>query len=111
MTSPTKRTLALLRKLGYRVAVVERWNAFAKIRQDLFGFIDVLAIRKDEPGVLGVQATTRANQAARMAKILEAPALVDWICSGNRVEVHGWAKVGPRGKRKTWQVTRQEVSK
>lgn len=44
MSSPTQRTLAALRKLGYLAAVVEKWNHGAHIRQDLFGFIDVLAI-------------------------------------------------------------------
>ena len=44
--SPTQRTLKRLReKEEYPlVTIVERWNAFAKIRQDLFGIIDILAI-------------------------------------------------------------------
>jgi hypothetical protein len=39
-TSPTQLSLKKLREEGYTVAVVEHWNSFARIRQDLFGFID-----------------------------------------------------------------------
>jgi hypothetical protein len=56
MTSPTKRTLAKLRKEGYLCAIVEKFNRFAGIRQDLFGFIDILAIREGE--IIGVQTTS-----------------------------------------------------
>jgi hypothetical protein len=35
--SPTQRSLAHLRRLGYQARVVERWNPFARVRQDLFG--------------------------------------------------------------------------
>lgn len=35
--SPTQRLLAHLKALGYHAKFVEKWNAFAKIRQDLFG--------------------------------------------------------------------------
>ena len=47
--SPTQRTLKRLRDSGDYplVTIVERWNAFAKIRQDLFGIIDLLAIDSD----------------------------------------------------------------
>ena len=42
---PTQRTLARLRQEGaLEVAIVEHWNPHARIRQDLFGFIDILAI-------------------------------------------------------------------
>ena len=53
--TPTQRSLKYLREQGYTVAIVERWNAFAKIRQDLFGFIDLLAIKPGE--TLAVQTT------------------------------------------------------
>jgi hypothetical protein len=35
--SPTARSLQHLKSLGAYARVVEKWNAFAKIRQDLFG--------------------------------------------------------------------------
>jgi hypothetical protein len=50
--SPTGRTLAHLRKLGFpRVQVVEHWNPHARVRQDLFSCLDVLAIGSNIVGV------------------------------------------------------------
>ena len=37
MMSPTQRSLHHLKALGYQARTVERWNAFAKIRQDVWG--------------------------------------------------------------------------
>lgn len=98
--SPTARSKAFLAKDGWLVAVVERWNAFARIRQDLFGFIDILAIR--EGATLGVQTTTTTHQAERLDKAMATPNLRAWLLAGNRFEVHGWAK---KGKAKRWEVT------
>src|SRR5262245_18526772 len=102
--SPTARSLNFLRDLGYMVAVVEKWNPGARVRQDLYGFIDVLAGR----GVttLGVQVCTVGDQAKRIEKIRASEQAARWLDGGWRgIEVHGWAKHGPRGKRKTWDVT------
>lgn len=92
MNSPTQRTLKALRKVGYDCAVVERWNPYAKVRQDLFGIIDVLAMHKDRRGVLGIQATSASNLAARVNKAMENPYLPVWLQSGNHFVVHGWEK-------------------
>ena len=46
-TSPTQRTLKRLRDLGYLAEVVERWNPHAKVRNDLFGFGDVMSGRHE----------------------------------------------------------------
>jgi len=90
VSSPTQRTLAHLRAAGYPlVQVVERWNPFAKVRQDLFGIIDVVAVC---PDIVGVQATSASNVAARIAKITESEALPILRKAGIRVLVHGWAK-------------------
>lgn len=104
MNSPTARTLAELRKQGYTAAIVERWNPWAKIRQDLYGFLDVLAIKTDEPGVLGIQTTTGSHAANRMHKAKQSPNLRIWLAGKNRFEVWAWSKRGPRGSRKTWQL-------
>lgn len=101
MSSPTQRTLAALRSLGYLAAVVERWNPHAKIRQDLFGFIDVLAVGRDDnlPGgpqrTLAVQATSGSNVASRLTKLRSdavAPAVARVQAAGWTVEVWGWRK-------------------
>lgn len=105
MTSPTQRSLAKLRADGWLVAVVERWNPYAKVRQDLFGFIDLLAIKGNE--TLAVQTTSGSNVAARFEKIRNTSAghaAGLWLASPNRrLVIHGWRKAGPRGKRKVWE--------
>ena len=108
--TPTARTLAYLRKLGYEAAVVEKWNMYARIRQDLFGCVDVVGIRPDQNGVLGIQATTTSNQAARLAKAMSIPHLRTWLQAGNTFQVWGWAKKGAKGKRKLWEVSIRNVT-
>lgn len=104
--SPTQRTLALLRRHGLTAQITEHWNPFARIRQDLFGFCDVLAYSwKGE--LWFVQTTSGANHAAREAKLIETVA-AKVLCDVHNVVVVSWSKRGERGKRKTWtaRVTR-----
>jgi carbonic anhydrase len=102
MSSPTQRTLAKLRSESWPlVQVTEKWNQFARVRQDLFGFIDCLAIRGDE--VLAVQTTSAANVSARIHKLSTLPAVSHWLESATRkLVIHGWAKRGAKGKAKRW---------
>ena len=76
------------------MAIVEHWNPFAHIRQDLFGIIDLLALRDGE--TLAVQTTSAANVSARVKKIADAEATADIRKAGWRILVHGWKKVGNR---------------
>lgn len=108
MSSPTSRTLQWLRKHGYVAGVVERWNPYAKVRHDLFGFIDIVAIASD--AIVGVQATSGANHAARVAKIRAEPNFAKWRAAGGRAQVISWSKKGARGKRKTWAVRIEDVA-
>ena len=87
--SPTSRTLEVLREQGYTVAVVERWNPHARIRQDLFGFIDILAIRRDE--TLAVQATA-SGVSERIKKIMASDLLPKVREAGWKIQVWGWRK-------------------
>lgn len=105
--SPTARSLSHLRELGYRAQVVEKWNPFARVRQDLFGG-DILALKSGNP-ILIVQATTSGNIAARIQKLQEHGFVDLWKSVGASLEVWGWAKQGPRGKRKTWQLRREPL--
>lgn len=99
--SPLQRTLDKLRREGWLVAVVEHWNSFRGIRQDLFGFADALAVRGDT--ALLVQTTSGTNVAARLHKIQQSSAARRWLESPSRkIVVHGWAKQGPRGEAKRW---------
>lgn len=66
--SPTQRVLAHLRKQNFdAIQVVEYWQAFARIRKDLFNFIDIVAIKGGETH--GIQATSYSNIGARVKKI------------------------------------------
>lgn len=108
MTSPTQRTLALCKDLGYEAQVVERWNQYARVRIDLFGCIDIVATHPGV-GVLGIQACAGASHAARRTKAMAEPRLVKWLEAGGRFEVWSWSKGGGRGERKVWRVRREEL--
>lgn len=104
MSSPTQRSLALLRAQGYIVQVVERWQHFARVRIDLFNGIDIVAIREHGLGVLGVQTTSRSNLSARRKKLLAEPRMRLWVACGNQLHLHGWKKVKGR-----WQVVEEAL--
>ncbi|MBK5942730.1 hypothetical protein [Halorhodospira halophila] len=101
---PTERTLQRLRREGWTAEVVERWIPQARRRRDLFGVVDVLALRGGE--TLAVQATSRSNVAARISKIRESDALPLIREAGWRIEVWGWA----RDSKGRWQVRVEDMS-
>lgn len=93
MVSPTQRTLAEMRKRGYElVQVVEHWNQFARRRIDLYGIIDVVCVGGPSNDIVGVQATSGTNVAARVTKILESDAIQVLRRVGIKVLVQGWRK-------------------
>lgn len=92
--SPTQRSLALARSNGYTATVVEHWNPFARRRVDLYGIIDVLAVKEGE--TLAIQTTSYSNVSARVKKIAEHENTPILRKAGWRIEVHGWHKVKNR---------------
>lgn len=104
MASPTSRSLQRLKRDRWIANVVEKWNAFSHKKNDLFGFIDLLAMRDGE--LLGVQATSGTNVSARVQKSLASPYLQEWLRTGSMFEVWGWSKRGIRGERKLWSLRR-----
>lgn len=108
--SPTQRTLAELRKEGYSAWIVEKWNPFAHIRQDLFGIIDIVAIKAGTVGVLGVQCTSMGNGPARVKKARESDYLGIWLDSANLFQVWEWGKQGKREERKLWMLKITHIS-
>lgn len=107
-TSPTARSLQVLRELGYEAQVVERFLKYAGphgIRQDLFGLADIEAIAADH--TLYVQACPASTLAAHAHKCLAEPRLGKLLaCASRRFEVWSWALRGERGKRKLWALRR-----
>lgn len=135
MILPGQRSMMFLRRQGAPlVASVGKWNPHARFarkdgsiqegaRQDLWGFIDVIAVEKGLRGILGVQATTAAHVSDRLEKILYGrakglqkgksggPRLVDrafhFVMAGNRLEIHGWSR--KRGNDGHWRHTVKRV--
>lgn len=97
--SPTQLTIRKLKAEGWPlVQVVERWNPWAKIRQDLFGF-DVLAVWNNRQ--LWVQCTTAPNVPARVKKLQANPAIRHLASPNICMCVWGWAKTGRK-----WELKR-----
>jgi hypothetical protein len=125
--SPTELTLKQLRAEGYTARVVERWNQYARVRQDCFGF-DVLAckvggVQTDPPPmsygwIVGVQACAAASHSARRAKLLANPEAAVWVASGGHLAVWSWStrrslertKAGKRSKRLVHHLRREEIT-
>ena len=82
--------MAKFRGEGYRVAIVEKFNPHARIRQDLFGMFDLLAIKSGE--TLGVQVTSSSNISTRIHKIEDSEVLADVRDASWSIHVHGWRK-------------------
>lgn len=95
-TSPTQRSLKMLRDDGWTCQIVEHWNPFSKRRVDLFGVIDILCIKDGE--TLGVQTTTMDNRSKRIQKIAESEEAALWMRAGNLLHVHGWRKLKKSGR-------------
>lgn len=84
--TPSTRSLRKLEAEGWTVDTVER--RVGPVTHDLFGFIDLLAVRGDT--TLAVQVTTSSNLAARIKKIADAATLPAVREAGWRIEGHGW---------------------
>jgi hypothetical protein len=96
--SPTKLSLEKMRKDGYVCQVVEKWNPFARVRQDLFGFIDILCIHDEKGIIVGVQSTTTGHANERVVKIRNEPRALIWLRARGKIVVHGWKKGGKRSE-------------
>ncbi len=105
--TPTARTLEALRKMGAVAGVVERRIPKSFVTVDLFGFIDIIALVG--PNLIGIQATSGNNHAARRTKILSEPKAMAWLKTGALIEVWSWAKKGKRGERKLWTCRKEEI--
>jgi len=101
-TSTSALTMKLLRSRGFTCCNVEHYNVFAGIRNDLFGCIDIAAVKPGE--LLLVQTTSWSNVSSRRRKIQGIPA-AGWLSELPQVKVviMGWRKVGAR-----WQYKEEE---
>lgn len=92
--TPTQLTLRKLRAEGWTAEVVERWVPGANIRKDLFGFVDIIALRDDI--TLAVQATSYSNISARVNKIADIKTLKVVRDANWSIWVIGWRKANNR---------------
>jgi hypothetical protein len=99
-----ERTLKELRNRGYLAEKVEQRLPIPGkyVTRDFLGFIDIIAVSKTQ--IVGVQATSGSNHANHREKILAESRYLVWKEAGAAVLLMSWAKKGPRGKRKTWQL-------
>ncbi len=88
--TPTARSVEHLRAFGWTVGVVEQRIPHTNITRDLFGFIDLIAIRGGE--TMGVQVTSGSNVSARVHKIAESEHVAAVRKAGWSIVVHGWRK-------------------
>jgi len=92
MASQSPRTAEILRDRGYFVATVEQVLPHSFIKRDAFGAFDLIAVKADVPGVLGVQVCASDRKADHVAKLREIEAVWAWIRAGNQVLVSSWRK-------------------
>ena len=106
---PTSRTLEYCRRRGWHADVVEKWIPKTRRRSDMFGGID-LVVMDGQQGLLGIQATSGSNVAARAHKLSALDTMAEWLAKGLRLEVWGWRRLaayrkdGTRAKRDRWAV-------
>ena len=105
--TPTQRTLAALRDQGRIPGIVERFNTFIGphgIRQDLFGFIDIIAIDPTQ-GIVAVQSCGQ-DFSGHVTKIMvEKKDIVTLWVTHAPLELWGWRKVKKKrgGKAMVWK--------
>ena len=103
--TPTQRTLRALKQKGLVCAVVEKWIPRARVRKDLFGIIDIIALDPSR-GVVGVQSTG-TDFAGHHNKLTQerAQECVNWLeTPGAVLELWGWRKIKAKrgGKATIW---------
>lgn len=108
MTTPTQRTLKLMRDRGWLAEVTEKWIPGANIRKDLWTFCDVLCLHPESGEILAVQTTSASNMSARVKKIVECELTAIVRKCGIGIHVHGW--VAPSKGNRFWSVRERDLS-
>jgi hypothetical protein len=89
--TPTARTMAHLRRLGFVTARVEVYIPAVRRHRDLFGIGDVIGVHPRDRAVLLVQCTSDAHVADRLKRVRGRPELPALLAAGVAVEVWGWS--------------------
>lgn len=115
-TFSLQKSRELLNEQGYQTWIVEKpWSPYTKRREDLFHCIDLVGIKSDSPGVIGIQACGE-DCSTHIRKILEGyvdnrgktippnPYLHTWLKAQNRFFIWSWVLRGKKGKRKMYEM-------
>jgi hypothetical protein len=108
-------TLKWLRDHGYAATKTEHWNHYAKRRQDLFGFIDVLAA--NDHHLLGIQVSDDSHVAQHRGKVLENK-VAQLLACHMAIEIWSWGlrltgerrKDGKLNRRKEMTLKREQLT-
>lgn len=111
--SPTQRTIRALKQNGMHCGIVEKFNPHVGehgIRQDLFGFIDAIAL--DASGIIGIQCCAGSGHASHRTKILENEYAPEWLKSGGKIQLWSWSKKKLKrgGKAERWMPRLEEFT-
>jgi len=111
--SPTQRTIRALRNQGTICDIAEKFNAFVGphgVRQDLFGFIDAVALAPD--CIKAIQCCAGSGHAEHKRKILANENAPEWLKSGGKIEIWSWSKRKARrgGKLELWMPRIEEIT-
>jgi hypothetical protein len=105
--SPTQRTIKYLKDNGCIPGIVEKFNQYAGpygIRQDLFGFLDIISIDPTH-GIVGIQSCGQSFK-AHIDKMTgeRNEAMYEWLRHA-KVQLIGWRKVKLKrgGKAMRWK--------
>lgn len=115
---PLQRTKKWLEDKGWHCWIVEHFNPWAHVRQDLYGLGDLIAIRHDLKGVWMVNACSDDSGAVsdhvkhylngylhpKKGQQPPNPHLPVWLSGGNRFSIFGWGlrSSDGRGSRKVY---------
>ncbi len=106
--SPTARTLAHYRSLGFLVEKVEQQIPGTFIKRDFLGCADLIACHPVQ-GIVALQVTSGTNHATRRRKASQEPRLEAWLRAGGRFQVVSWRLAGAKGKRKKYEIRVEEL--
>lgn len=86
-------TVALYKEQNFMVGKTEHFNVFAQVRQDLFGFVDAIAVHPKH-GIVAVQACG-ADFSEHVAKLTgeRRENVILWLLGGGRLILTGWRKL------------------
>jgi hypothetical protein len=120
-TKAVQRSMKELRRMGWQCGIVERWipprgKMKFGVRQDLWGFGDVLACKPSclpEPNKIAIiQCFPMARWKDHVTKLEPLIELKIWKAAGGLVLLHGWAlkpKGGVRGAKKEWTLREEAM--